>query len=155
MRHILDRCSGVTPRGLEALVECEKNSTTLSWAPSLSKSQLKSRLMSSSSQIELSSFGSLSSGSLSYIYRNTSVFVEPILAAIQSSRSLSHIYQLRSRSTRVLDMDPSVHETLSAGLGINDILISSYQCIDSIPTGWVIISLACWLVVTPVVWAFW
>ena len=29
------------------------------------------------------------------------------------------------------------------------------QCIDSIPTGWAIISLASWLVATSVVWAFW
>ena len=30
MSHILDRCSGVTPHGLDVLVTCEKNSSTLS-----------------------------------------------------------------------------------------------------------------------------
>ena len=52
--------------------------------------------MSSTSQVELSSSGSLSSGSLLDIYRDASVFVDPIVAAIWPSHPLSHMYLLKS-----------------------------------------------------------
>ena len=68
---------------------------------------------------------SLSSSSLLDIYCNTSVFIDPMLAANRPSHSLSHMYQLKSWSTRVLDMDPSVLETLSAALGMVVIVIPS------------------------------
>ena len=117
MCHTFDRCSGVTPHGHDAFVACERNSSTCSWISSLSRSSI----LPSSSKDE-----SLSSESLSDIYHDMSVLL--IQCLLQSAHLVPfHTYTDTHHGPQVLDIDPSVLETLLAAFGTL-IIVAPSQC---------------------------